>query len=180
MDKNKIKEDFGFDETIPIIDPNSETFKDELAFMLWSEHSCSDYRNDRERPYNGQSHTVEGVRGKTFIEGLTIRDVKDCLIKAMLLSSASEKYFQEFGKCWDFSNCDKNKDGEDVEPTQYLIDHQNESDFVYNKVQLGTWRPQDVYKINWDNIDPLAVCKNLMVEIEKMMGIYPNIVKNEL
>jgi O-glycosyl hydrolase len=62
-----------------------------------------------------------------------------------------------------------------VKPTQYLLDHQNEPDFISTKVELGTWRPQDVYKINWEDVDPLAIAKNLTCEIEKMMGISPNV-----
>lgn len=174
MDKNKedqLRKQLGFDDSVPILDVNSESFREEFEFNVWSTFSSSDYRNDRERPYNGQSHTDDGERGKTIVEGLTMRDIRDCLIKAMLISSPSNKYLNEdFSKCWDFSQ-------EPIKPTQYLLDHQNESDFIYNKVKLDTWRPQDVYKINWENIDPLAICSNLTVEIEKMMGIYPNVPK---
>lgn len=153
---------------IPVIDIQDKDFKEKLEFEIWSTGSSSDYRNDRERPYNGQSWTDEGERGKTEVRGLTMRDIRDCLIKAMLISSPSDEYLNQIDKCWDFSV-------ELKKPTQYLLDRQNEPDFICTKVELGTWRPQDVYKINWDNIDPLAIAQNLTCEIEKMMGIFPNL-----
>jgi hypothetical protein len=81
--------------------------------------------------------------------------------------NSSNKYLNEdFSKCWDYTQ-------EPVKPTQYLLDHQNETDFISTKVELGTWRPQDVYKINWDDVDPLAIAKNLTCEIEKMFFFPP-------
>lgn len=44
---------------------------------------------DRNRPYNGQSHTDEGERGKTLVEGLTMRDVADCIAMGFLDASGS-------------------------------------------------------------------------------------------
>lgn len=37
---------------------------------------------DRDRPYDGQMHTDMGERGKTLVEGLTMRDIRDCYIRA--------------------------------------------------------------------------------------------------
>ena len=68
----------------PILDITSPNFKDELAFNIWSSQSCSDYRNDRKRPYDGQPHTDDGIRGMVEIRGLTMRDIKDCFVKAFL------------------------------------------------------------------------------------------------
>jgi len=172
---DKELEKLGLNESIPILDPSDKNFLDDLAFNMWSEQSCSDYRNDRDRPYNGQSHTDEGERGKQKVEGLTMRDIKDCLIKAMLVSAPSEKYLTttEFLKCWDFSECKQENDK--PKPTQYLLDHQDE--YISTKVDTDNWRPQDVYKIDWNNIDPMAIAQNLTCEIEKMMGIFPNIPK---
>jgi len=42
----------------------------------------------RDRPYYGQSY--EGERGKTLVEGLTIRDVLDCFAMGMLDASCEE------------------------------------------------------------------------------------------
>ena len=44
----------------------------------------SAFRMDRERPYNGQPHTDSGKRGKAFVEGLTMRDVSDCIVRGFL------------------------------------------------------------------------------------------------
>lgn len=159
------------DNKIPMLDASSEDFKNELDFAIWSTHSASDYRNDRDRPYNGQDHTDEGLRGKTEVNGLTMRDIKDCLIKAMLISSPPKEYLtaDEFFKCWNF----KNDNDEEPTPTKYLLDNQDK--YISSKVETDTWRVQDVYKTNWNDIDPLAIAKNMTCEIEKMMGIFPNV-----
>ena len=103
-----------------------------------------------------------------------MRDIRDCFIKAFLISCPDEKYIDDFSNCWDFSNCDPDKDGEDAKPTQYLLDKISNNEYVTASVKVGNWRPQMVYHCS-DDFDPLAVAKNIMVEIEKMMGIFPNI-----
>lgn len=170
MDKDEQKRKLGLGDDIPMLDIESADFKEQLDFALWSTDSSSDYRNDRERPYNGQLHTDDGLRGKQEVKGLTMRDIKDCLIKAMLMSAPSDKYLEadEFTKCWDFST-------EPPTPTKYLLDKQNEPDFISTKAETGNWRPQDVYKIDFNKIDPIAIAQNMSCEIERMMGIYPNI-----
>lgn len=35
--------------------------------------------------------------------------------------------------------------------------------------------PKDVYQLPLEAMDPIAICQNLCVEVEKVMGIYPNI-----
>lgn len=163
---------------VEILDASSENFKDELLFALSTEGSSSDYHNDRERPYNGQSHTTEGIRGQQEVKGLTMRDLKDCLVKAFF-DSCSEKSAlvggKEFNKCWDFSECDPSKDGEDAKPTQYLLDKIKEGKYVGDKLKVGNWRSTDLYKMDLNEIDPLALCQNFCCEVEKMMGIFPNV-----
>lgn len=44
----------------------------------------SAYSWDRNRPYNGQSHTFNGVRGATILEGITMRDIVDCFVGGAL------------------------------------------------------------------------------------------------
>lgn len=39
---------------------------------------------DRNRPYDGQPHTDCGVRGKTEVKGLTMRDISDCFVLGLL------------------------------------------------------------------------------------------------
>lgn len=41
-------------------------------------------RMDRDRPYDGQPHTDNGIRGKTLVHGLTMRDISDCFVKGLL------------------------------------------------------------------------------------------------
>lgn len=48
----------------------SVTFDDELDTL------------DRNRPYLGQPWTDDGERGKQEVHGVTMRDIKDCFIKA--------------------------------------------------------------------------------------------------
>ncbi len=38
---------------------------------------------DRNRPYDGQPWTDTGDRGRTLVEGVTMRDVRDCFILAL-------------------------------------------------------------------------------------------------
>lgn len=97
------------------------------------------YSNDRNRPYDGQPHTDNGVRGSTKIKGLTFRDITDCFVKGFLLSNG--------------------------------VDQPE----LYERVENGSWLHSDIYKIDGTNISPGAMCKNMCCEIEKMMGIFPNI-----
>jgi hypothetical protein len=113
---------------------NEPEFSEELGKTLkWAFAECQGataYSMDRERTYDGQDHTTNGTRGKTVVEGLTMRDVADCIVKAMLACGGD---YRE-NPIWD-----------------------------------------DVYKLNFEDIDPIAVVQNAMVNIEKMMDIYPNV-----
>ena len=42
---------------------------------------------DRNRSYNGQPWTSDGERGQTMVQGLTMRDIRDCLILAFYSSA---------------------------------------------------------------------------------------------
>lgn len=42
-------------------------------------------------------------------------------------------------------------------------------------VRRGIWTYNDLYAIDLNEIDPLAVIQNALCNVEKMMGIYPNI-----
>jgi len=60
-------------------------------------------------------------------------------------------------------------------------------DELYDRVKKETWREQDVYKIDFAQIDPIVVAQTMGCEIEKMMGIFPNVselsceqIRNEL
>ena len=78
---------------------------EELASMIRSLNGSSRIRNDRERPYDGQSHTITGIRGSTLVAGLTVRDVVDCLVQGFLLSSGEgELYDKAQNGTWIYEN----------------------------------------------------------------------------
>jgi len=45
----------------------------------------------------------------------------------------------------------------------------------YDKAENNTLSYNDVYSMKLEDIDPLALAQNLTCEVEKMMGIYPNV-----
>ncbi len=112
---------------------------DQIAHdMGWHDHSMR-----RDRQYNGQPHTCTGERGATEIKGITFRDLRDCFIRAVLLSSfeiSKPGLYEEACKGEAAALCEN-----------------------------------DVYGFNLDKLDPMAIAKNLAIEIEKLMGIYPNV-----
>ena len=62
----------------------SDDFNNMLEKAFADCQGDSAFRMDRERPYNGQPHTDDGKRGKTIVEGLTMRDISDCIVKGFL------------------------------------------------------------------------------------------------
>jgi len=104
-----------------------------LRWAFAEAQGSSAYSLDRNRPYDGQSHTDCGERGKALVEGLTMRDVADCIVQAFLTCADMER--------------------------EYPI-------------------RDDLYSIpDLNEIDPGAIIKNTICNIEKMMNIYPNIPK---
>jgi len=101
----------------------------EVAFA--DTQGSSAFSLDRARPYDGQPHTDAGERGKTLVEGLTMRDVKDCFVRGFLAAS----------------------------------------DLLVSELPVT----DDLYGIDLNKIDPVAALQNTMCEVEKMMGIYPNV-----
>lgn len=112
----------------------------------WHDHNMR-----RDRPYNGQPHTCTGTRGATEIKGVTFRDLRDCFIRAYIHSHSVYKP----GTL------------EEVQPNMTLI---READ----KGENAAISEDDVYKLSGD-IDPIALAQNLGCEIEKAMGIFPNV-----
>lgn len=100
----------------------------------------------RDRPYNGQPHTDTGERGKTEIKGITFRDLRDCFIRAVFLSTGAEGF----------------------PAARTLYDEAN-------KGEDGMISANDLYGWDLDKLDPLAISQNLTCEVERIMGIYPNI-----
>lgn len=118
---------------------------------LWDkiEHDLGfhDHNMRRDRPYNGQPHTDTGIRGATEIKGITFRDLRDCFIRAVLLSTGAGVI-----------------GGKDMRP-------------LYEEACKGeqaTLCENDLYGFNLDALDPIAVCQNLSCEVERAMGIFPN------
>lgn len=105
----------------------------------------------RDRPYDGQPHTDLGVRGSTEVRGVTFRDLRDCWIRAAFQASA------------------------------HLFPDETPS--FYDEAEKGEEAAlceQDLYRIDWDKIDPMAVFNNFSCEVEKLMGIYPNVPEQKI
>jgi len=136
-------------ESIPIINSDNKNLLGNIALAMKVVQGSTAYQNNRGRPYNGQSHTVNGKRGETEIHGLTMRDVSDCIAQGFLAASG-KKELQD--KTKEISNDFKN--------TEYA--------------SKNTWIHDDIYKLDCD-FDPGAVIKNTMCFVEDMMDIYPNI-----
>lgn len=103
----------------------------------------NDHNMRRDRPYNGQPHTQTGERGATEIKGITFRDLRDCFIRAVLLSS--------FG----------------VSPPGLYEEA--------NKGEGATLCENDLYGWDLNKLDPMAISQNLACEVERLMGIFPNV-----
>lgn len=99
-----------------------------------------DHNMLRCRPFDGQAHTDKGVRGKTEVKGLTFRDLRDCFIRAVFLSSGPGPLYQEALKGERACLC-----------------------------------AEDLYGWDLDQLDPMAIQQNLACEVERIMGIFPNI-----
>ena len=95
---------------------------------------------DRNRPYDGQEHTFMGQRGRQLLNGINMRDIADCLVKA-------------FG-----SACN-----------DQLTDEE------YKRVENDQFTYRELYDLDLNKSDPVAIIQNLIVEIEKRMSIYPNV-----
>jgi hypothetical protein len=104
---------------------------------------------NRNRDYNGQMHTFQGERGKSLVEGLTMRDIADCVAQGMLAASGKSELQDKTVETSD-----------EFKGTEYS--------------KKGNWTYGDLYEIP-DGSDPVAVIQNVVCFIEHMMGIYPNV-----
>lgn len=126
-----------------------ERMMDQVGHDLgWHEHNMQ-----RDRPYNGQPHTCTGQRGATEVKGITFRDLRDAFIRAYIMS-------HEFYKAGTI---------EEVQPNATLS---REAE----KGPDAAICEDDVYKLQ-GTIDPMALAQNLGLEVERLMGIYPNVPK---
>ena len=136
------------------------------------------HANDRNRPYDGQSWTDDGVRGQTQVQGLTMRDVVDCFVQAVLHSATTPTYLQNFHRCWDISTDEQGKPVQ--KPTPFLLERINDPDYIAAKADLGIWINDDLFRVQQKDVLFMAVAQNLVCQLEKMMGIFPNIDLNPL
>ena len=104
-------------------------------------------KNDRNRPYNGQPHTDFGERGKTLVKGLTMRDISDCIAQGFLAASGNNELYEKTSS-------------------------RSPDEASYHK---NNWEYNDLYKIEVDGLDPMAVIQSAMCFIEAYMGIFPNV-----
>jgi len=102
-----------------------------MEYAFFDSQGSTGYSLDRDRLYDGQPHTDSGIRGKTEVKGLTMRDVKDCMVRGFL-------------------------DAAGMGDKKYPV-------------------TDDVYQIDLEKLDPVAVMQNAVCWIEKYMGIYPNV-----
>jgi hypothetical protein len=102
------------------------------------------------REYNGQPQTFNGERGKTKVKGVTIGEIADCIIQGFLAASGDARL-------------------------QHRVVELDKSMLGSEYANNGMWVQEDVYKIDFDNIDPIAVVQNAVCHIEGIMGIYPNV-----
>lgn len=109
----------------------NEDLNDNIKWAFAEIQGSSAYSLERDRPYDGQAHTHVGERGKRLVEGLTMRDISDCIVNAFLSCAHMER------AC----------------PIR-----------------------DDLYQIpDLNELDPGAVISNTVCNMEKMMGIYPNV-----
>lgn len=139
MDKLECLEMMELVESIKFRTDELEEFLCEILDSFPEEEK---FTMDRDREFIGEYNSFWGERGKTFVNGMRIRDICDCILRGTLLANAHnhKDFYEEASK------------GE--------------------KADLA---PTDLYHASFHNVDPVAVIQNIMCEIEKMMGIYPNI-----
>ena len=124
---------------------------DNMSLEAMLDHMGSDTSMQRGRPYNGQLHTTTGKRGEEMIRNITFRDVRDCFIRGYIL--AHPRYVD--------GTIDK------IEPNYTLSEEAR-------KGQKAAICDNDIYTLKGD-IDAIAVWQNMACEIEKLMGIFPNV-----
>lgn len=105
----------------------------------------------RDRPYNGQAHTDSGIRGATEIKGITMRDLRDAFIRAFIITHPV--YI--------------NGTLEPLQPNKALADEAAKGP---DAVLCGN----DLFTLK-DDFDPIALSQNLTCEVERLMGIFPNL-----
>lgn len=106
---------------------------------------------DRNRPYNGQGHTIEGIRGSHIVTGLTNRDICDCAALAFMISAPhnDEHYL--------------------------MVDK-----WIHDMSKPAEWSWEDLYSLDLKHMDPVAFLQNLSCHLEMYQGKFPNLPKESL
>jgi len=99
----------------------------------------------RARAYEGQPHTDHGHRGRQEIHGITFRDLHDAFVRACCLSAGGIS--EEYDRFYQEAT----------------------------KGERALLAESDVYDLPWERMDIIAVAQNLSCEIERLMGIFPNL-----
>ena len=66
-----------------VVEGGSE-FNQMLKWAFTEIQGSSALSLERNRPYDAQPHTDQGVRGKQLVYGLTMRDIADCMVLGFL------------------------------------------------------------------------------------------------
>ena len=114
------------------------------------DHLGGDINMRRDRPYSGQTHTDEGIRGSQLVVGLTMRDIRDAYIRAVIISHPTIK-----------------GGGGDLQPNRTLYEETL-------KGPNACLCSNDIYTLVGD-ADLGAIGQNLACELERLMGIFPNL-----
>lgn len=107
-----------------------------------------DHNMRRDRPYGGQPHTFNGERGQAEVKGVTFRDLRDCFVRAICLSTGAATIG------------DLN--------TRPLYEEAE-------KGEHGVICEDDIYQIDLNALDPMAIIQNMLCEVERITGTFPNV-----
>ena len=104
----------------------------------------------RMRPYDGQPWTDSGERGATLVEGITHRDICDCVALALLTVGGSSDMYAKIRK--------------------FEEDVSGEANWSYNDLYSG--------ELDYNKMDPVALLQSVLCFVERYEGIFPNIPKS--
>ena len=140
-------------DDVPVIDFDPDDPED-MAKKLMTAMSDKSLVQNKERPYAGQAHTNTGKRGQQPIEGVTMRDIYDCIILGMVGGchdpDSDEDPFKHFGKdgLCPIEDCQR----------------------PYCKYLRGELEHDDVYALGFSGIDPIAIAQNACVSLRHRMA----------
>lgn len=100
-----------------------------------------------DRPFTGQPHTDQGERGKTEVKGIRFRDLADCVVRALVDCNVSRLIDEDAKLGWE----------------------------LHGRAEDGTLNYNDVFKLPIEGMDPLALVQTVCCQVEKAMGIFPNL-----